>query len=74
MEASNLSDREFKEMLTRMLKSMKKWHRNHKKGPVRNTEYSIFEMKNTLEGIKSSLNEADNKISNLENKVEKNTQ
>ena len=36
MEASNLSDREFRVMIIRMLNSMKKRHRNHKKGPVRN--------------------------------------
>ena len=38
MEASHLSDTEFRVMTIRMLNSMKKRHRNHQKGPVRNKE------------------------------------
>ena len=38
MEASYLSDREFRVMIIRILNSMKKKHGNHKKGPVRNKE------------------------------------
>ena len=41
MEASNLSDIELKVMVTWMLNSMKKRHRNHKKVPVRNEEDNI---------------------------------
>ena len=40
METSNLSDREFRVMIIRKLKHVKR-HRNHKKGPVRNKECSI---------------------------------
>ena len=40
MEASNLSDREFRVMIIRIVKRMKR-HRNHKKGPVRNKECNI---------------------------------
>ena len=38
MEAINLSDREFRVMIIRILNSMEKIYRNHKKGPVRNKE------------------------------------
>ena len=41
MEASNLSDMEFKVMIKRMFNSMKKRHRHRKKGPVRNKECNI---------------------------------
>ena len=41
VEASNLSDREFRVMIIRILNSMKKKHRNHKKGLVRNKECYI---------------------------------
>ena len=38
MEASNLSDREFRLIIIKIFKSMKKRHRNHKKG-IRNKEF-----------------------------------
>ena len=41
MKTSNLSDREVRVMIIRILNSMKKRHRNHKKGPVRNKEGNI---------------------------------
>ena len=42
IRTSNLSDREFKVMIIRILSSIKKKrHRNHKKGPVRNKECNI---------------------------------
>ena len=50
---------------------MKKWHRNHKKGPVRNKKNVISEINNTLEGMKSRLHEAEDLISVLKDKVEK---
>ena len=37
-------------------------------------EITISELKNTVEGIKSRLEEAENWMSELEDKVEKNTQ
>ena len=56
-------------MIIRILNSMKK-DRNHKKGPVRNKEYTS-EINNTLEGINCRLEEVEDQISNLENKIEK---
>ena len=47
--------------------------RYHKKGPVRNKECNI-RINNKLEGINSRLDEAEDQISNLEDKVEENTQ
>ena len=41
MEASNSSGRGFTVMTIRILNIMKKRHRNHKKGPVRNKECNI---------------------------------
>ena len=42
MEASNLSDIEFKVMVIRMdAQQHVKEYRSHKKGPVRNEEYNI---------------------------------
>ena len=41
MKTSNLSDREVRVMIIRILNSMKTKHRNHKKGPIRNKECSI---------------------------------
>ena len=50
-----------------------KEHRNNQQGPGGNEEL-ISELKNTVEGIKSRLDEAEDQISKLEHKVEKNTQ
>ena len=36
MEASNLSNKKFRVMIIKLLNSMKKRHRNHKKGLLRN--------------------------------------
>ena len=52
MEASNLSDREFRVMTISTLNSMIKNHRNHKEEPVKNKEY-ISEINNILEGGKN---------------------
>ena len=41
MEASNLSDTEFRAMIISIPSSMKKIHRNRKKGPVKNKECNI---------------------------------
>ena len=73
MEASHLSDTEFKVMVIRMLKGMKKDIETIKEdqSEMKNT---ISGMKNTLEGINSRLDEAQDKIRDLENKVERNSQ
>ena len=52
MEASNLSDREFRVMI------MKKRYRNHKKVPVK-IKNAIPEISNTLEGVKNRLEEGE---------------
>ena len=68
IELSNLSDREFRVMIIRILNSMKK-DRNHKNGSeMKNT---IPKINNTLEVINGRLNEAENQMNVLENKVEK---
>ena len=41
MKVSNLSKREIRVMIIRILNSMKKRHRNHNKRPVRNKEHDI---------------------------------
>ena len=51
MEASNLSETEFRVMIIRIFNSVKKDTETTKKGPVRNKEFN-----NTLEGINSRLN------------------
>ena len=73
METSNLSDKEFKVMITRILNSIKKEMENIKKdqSEIKN---AISEINNTLERIKSRLNETEDWISVLEDKVEKNTE
>ena len=49
-----------------------KKHRDHKKAIT--NEDTISEMKHTLEGIKRRLDEAEDRISDLQNKVAENTQ
>ena len=51
-ESSNLSDREFRVMIMRILNNMKKDIETIKKSEIEN---ETPEIKNTLEGIKSSL-------------------
>ena len=51
-ESSNLSDREFRVMIMRILNNMKKDIETRKKSEIEN---ETPEIKNTLEGIKSSL-------------------
>ena len=92
--ASQLSDSEFKAMVTRKFNELtenyqklqgnynwthcklyqhEKGNRNYQQGPRRNEEYNFW-TKNTVEGIKSWLHEAEDRISELEDKVEKNNQ
>ena len=70
MEASNLSDTQFNVMVIRMLNSMKKDIGSMKNNQAE-MKNNIFEMKNTLERI-SKMDEAEDQISELEHKVEKN--
>ena len=71
MEATNLSDREFRVMSIRILNSMKKDREtiNKAQSEIKN---AISEISNTLKGISSRLDEVEDQISNLEYKVEKN--
>ena len=71
MEASNLSDEEFRVMIIRVLNSMKKDMEIIKKDQSE-TKNAISEINNTLEGISSRFDEEEDKISDLEDKVEKN--
>ena len=73
MEASNLSNREFRVMIIRILKIMKKDSETIKKdqSEIKN---AISEINNTLEGINSRLDEAEYQISDLEDKAEENNQ
>ena len=62
MEASNLSDREFRVMIIRILKSMGKDIETIKmKSEIKIT---ISEINNTLEGINRRLDEAEDHFSN----------
>ena len=71
-EASNLSDREFKVMIIRILNSKKKNIETKKRNSqIKN---AIFEINKTLEGKKNSrLDETEDQISDLEDKVGENT-
>ena len=70
MEASNLSDREFRAMIIKILNSMKKdiVIIKNDQSEIKN---AISETENTLEGINSRLGEAVDQISDLEDKVGK---
>ena len=70
MEASNLSDREFRVMIIRILNSMKKDIEIIVKdqSEIKN---AISEINNTLEGMNSRLDGAEGQISDLEDKIEK---
>ena len=68
MEASNLSDREFRVMIIRKMNSMKKDRTT--KNDQSETENAISEIKNTLGGINSRSDEAEDCISVLEDKAE----
>ena len=63
-------DIEFKVMIIRMLNSMKSDTETIRKDQPK-MKTTISEINNTLEGISSRLDETDDQISNLEDKVEK---
>ena len=73
MEASNLSDKEFRVMIIRILNRMKKYIDTIKndQSEIKN---AISEINNALEGINSRLDKAENQISDLKDEVGKNTQ
>ena len=69
MEASNSSGRGFRVMTIRIFNIMKKRHRNHKKGPVRNKECNRWNKEYTWKKKNKWLDEADDWICDLEDKV-----
>ena len=72
METSNLSDKELRVMIIRILNSMKKDIKTIKKDKS-GIKNAISEINNTLEGINSRLDEAEDQISDSEEEVDKNT-
>ncbi|KAK1338636.1 hypothetical protein QTO34_019290 [Cnephaeus nilssonii] len=80
LEASNLSEKEFREMVIRWLKRMEDKFDNMSKNQEemkKNQEEmknDIAAVKNSIESIKSRREEAEDRISELEDKMEKNTQ
>ncbi|KAK1346737.1 hypothetical protein QTO34_000597 [Cnephaeus nilssonii] len=80
LDANNLSEKEFREMVIRWLKRMEDKFDNMSKNQEemkKNQEEmknDIAAVKNSIESIKSRLEEAEDRISELEDKMEKNTQ
>ena len=71
MELSNLSDIEFKTLFIRMLKELSEDLNSIKKmQPV--MKDTLIEIKNSLQGNNSRVNEAKNQINDLEHKEAKN--
>ena len=74
IEASILSDREFRVMIIRIINSMKKDIETIKKDQSE-IKVAISEINNTLLGvINSNLDDSEDRMSVLENKVDKTTQ
>ena len=77
VEARNFSDVELKIIVIKMLKKLCESYNSMEKDIIIITEEqsaiknTISEMKSTLEGINRRLNEAENQISDLEDKLEK---
>ena len=70
MEASNLSDRDFRIMIIRILNSLKKRHRTIKKDELE-IKNVVSGINNTGEGINGRLHEAEYQTNDLEDKIEK---
>ena len=73
MEISNLSDAEFKTLVIRMLRELSE-DLNSIKQIQSETKDTLIEIKNSLQGISSRVDEAKNKIIDLEHKEAKNNQ
>ena len=76
MQASILSNIEIRVMILKIHNSMKNDMKKWKPGKKDQSEIknAIFEINNILEGINSRLGETKDQISDVEDKVEKNTQ
>ena len=71
MEISNLPDAEFKTLFIRMLKEISEDFISIKKTQSEMKD-TLIEIKNNLQGNNSWMDEAENKINNLEHKEAKN--
>ena len=70
MEISNLSDAEFKALVTRILKELSEDLNSIKKIQSERKD-TLVEIKNNLQGNNSRVDEAENQINDLERKEEK---
>ena len=73
MEKSNLPNAEFNTLVIKILKELSEDFNSIKGGPSE-TKDTLTEIKNNLQGINSSVHEAENQISDLEHKEAKNNQ
>ena len=73
MEIQDLSDAEFKTLVIRMLKELSE-DLNSVKKIQSETKDTLIEIKNSLQGNNSRVDEAENSISDLEHKEPKNNQ
>ena len=72
MEINNLSDTEFKTLVTRMLKELSE-DLSSIKQIQSEIKDALIEIKNNLQGNNSRVDEAENQINDLEHKEEKTT-
>ena len=72
MEISNLSDAEFKTLVTRMLKELSEDLSSIKKTQSEMKD-TLTEIKNNLQGNNSGVDEAENQINDFEHKEAKNS-
>ena len=70
MEVSNLSDAEFKTLLIRVLKELSEHPSSIKKIQLEMKD-TLIKIRNNLQGNNSRVDEAKNRISDLEHKEEK---
>ena len=70
MEISNVSDVEFKILVIRMLKELSGYFNSIKKNQAK-IKVTLREIKKNLQGLNSGVDEAKNKINDLEHKEHK---
>ena len=73
MEISNLSDTEFKTLVIRMLKEFSEYFNSIKKTQAK-MKITLSEIKNSLQGTNSGVEEADNEINDSKCKKGKDIQ
>ena len=74
MQISNLSAAEFKTLVIRMLRELFGYFNSIKKKPQAEMKVTLSEIKKTLQGTNSRVDQAENQMNDLENKEEKNIQ